>query len=107
LEKCAAGVGAELLKIGRILDVCWVASSFRAVKAVWNNYAALFAHFSYASIDSGLDSKDRSQFKGMATKISSSSFVLNLGLVYDALQELSDLSESLQAESVNLPRHMG
>lgn len=33
LEKCAADVGSELLKIGRVLDVRWVASSFRAVKA--------------------------------------------------------------------------
>ena len=32
------------------MDVRWVASSFRAVKAVWNNYAALFAHFLCASI---------------------------------------------------------
>jgi len=41
LEKCAADVGTELLKIGRIIDVRWVASSFRTVKAVWNDYAAL------------------------------------------------------------------
>jgi len=59
LEKCAADVGAELLKIGRVLDVRWVAS-FRAVKAVWNNYAALFAHFSCASTDSSVDSKEGS-----------------------------------------------
>ena len=104
LEQCAADVGAELLKIGRVLDVRWVASSFRAVKAVWNNYAALFAHFSSASTDNTLDSKERAQFKGLATKISSSTFLSNLGLMYDALQELSDLSESLQAESINLPK---
>jgi len=36
-----------LLKIGRILDVCWGASSFHTVKSVWNDYAALFGtcHF--------------------------------------------------------------
>ena len=84
LEKCAADVGAELLKIGRVLDARWVAS-FRAVKAVWNNYAALFAHFSSASTDNTLDSKDSAQFKGLATKISSSTFLSNLGLMYDAL----------------------
>jgi len=104
LEKCAADVGAELLKIDRVLDVRWVASSFRAVNAVWNNYAALFAHFSSACTDSSLDSKERAQFKGLAVKISSSAFLLNLGLMYNALQELSDLSESLQAESLNLPK---
>ena len=57
-----------------------------------------------ACTDSSLDSKERAQFKGLAAKISSSAFLLNLGLMCDALQELSDLSESLQAESINLPK---
>jgi hypothetical protein len=35
LEQCAAEVGNALPKIGRILGVRWVASSFRFVKAVW------------------------------------------------------------------------
>lgn len=102
LERVAVEVGVALLKIGRVLDVRWVASSFRTVKAVWTSYPALYGHFSQAATDASLDSKDRAQFKGLAGKLSSSSFLLNLGLMYDALEELSDLSESLQADSINL-----
>src|ERR1700731_3693645 len=49
------GVSSELetqiLRIGRILDVRWVASSFMTVRAVWVSHAALAAHFKHASED--------------------------------------------------------
>ena len=102
LESAAAEVGVALLKIGRVLDVRWVASSFRTVRAVRVSYPALYMHFCQAATDTSLDSKDRAQYKGFAAKLSSSAFFLNLGLMYDALQELSDLSESLHADSLNL-----
>jgi hypothetical protein len=102
LEVCAAGIEGELLKIGRVLDVRWVASSYRAVKAVWISYPALHAHFSTACADPHRDSKERAQFKGLATKLSNSSFLLNLALMLDALEELSDLSEALQAADINV-----
>ena len=104
LQQCAAEVGSELLKIGRVLDVRWVASSHRAVKAVWVSYTALYAHFEKASVDNSLDSKERSQYKGMATKLQSPVFLKNLAVMLDALEELADLSESLQAESMSLPK---
>jgi len=72
------------------------------VQAVWVSYLALYIHFCQAATDTSLDSKDRAPYKGLAAKLSSSAFLLNLGLMYDALQELSDLSESLQADSLNL-----
>jgi hypothetical protein len=102
LEQSAASLGVELLKIGKVLDVRWVASSFRTVRAVWVSYAALYKHFSSAADDTSLDSKDRAQFKGLAAKLSSSTFLLNLALMYDALEELSELSESLQADSISV-----
>ena len=102
LERVAAEVGVALLKIGRVLDVRWVASSFRTVRAVWVSYPALHSHFCQAATDTCLDSKDKAQYEGLAAKLSSAAFLLNLGLTYDALEELSDLSESLQADSVNL-----
>ena len=71
LPQCAAEVGCELLKIGRVLDVRWVAPTYRAVKAVWVSYVALYTlHFDKASADNSLDSKERSQYKGMASKLS-------------------------------------
>lgn len=104
LETCAGELGVQLLKIGKILDVRWVASSFRTVRAVWVNYCALHAHFTSASSDQKLDSKERAQYKGMADKLSSTAFLLNLALMFDALEELSELSESLQADSITLPK---
>ena len=104
LQKCAANVNAELLKIGKILGTRWVASSFRTVKAVWVSYSALFAHFGEASNDKSLDGKEKATFSGLARKLQTKSFLLNLALMVDALQELSDLSESLQAQSITLPR---
>jgi len=77
-----------LLKIGRVLDVRWVASSLRTVRAVWVSYPALYNHFSQAATDVSLDSKERAQYNGLAAKLSSSTFLLNLGLMYDALEEL-------------------
>ena len=104
LERCASELGTQMLKIGRVLDVRWVASSFRTIHAVWNNYAALHAHFSQAASDPRLDSKERSQYRGLATKLSSRVFLLNLSLMHDALEELKVLSESLQASSIEVHR---
>ena len=46
LGECAKEVETQLYRIGRILDVRWVASSCHSVKAVWQSYPALFLHFS-------------------------------------------------------------
>jgi len=66
LDKCAAQIGAELHKIGRVLDVRWVASSSRTVRAVWTCYPALLAHFVQSAGDYTLDSKEHAQYRGMA-----------------------------------------
>jgi len=102
LEKVVAELGVQLHKIGRVLDVRWSASSFRAVKAVWSSYAAIHGHFVEASNDQELDGRERAKFSGLAKKLSSAVFLRNLALLYDALQELGDLSESLQAASITI-----
>jgi hypothetical protein len=45
LQVCAATLYVQLLKTGRILSTHWVASSFRCVSAVWQDYEALVLHF--------------------------------------------------------------
>jgi hypothetical protein len=105
LERCASEIGSELNKIGRVLDVRWVASSFRAVDAVWISYGALHSHFSQQSINyNDLDSKERATYSGLRSKLESPVFLKNLALMSDALEELSDLSECLQADSMDLPK---
>lgn len=49
LDKSCVEVGIEMKKIGRVLNVCWSASSFRTIKAIgiiWNNYPGIYLHVS-------------------------------------------------------------
>lgn len=102
LQQVSNELDINLQKIGRILGVRWVASSFRAVHAVWVSYSALYKHFHNASQDESRDSTDKTKFQGLARKLSSSEFLRNLGLLCDALEELKELSEALQARSMTL-----
>ena len=79
-----------------------MASSFRCVSAVWTSYEALVQHFKEASNDPSRDSKDKSTFSGLLNKITETNFILDLGLMADALQELSELSEVLQHRNADL-----
>lgn len=102
LRACANLLEAQLVKIGRVLSTRWVASSFRSVSAVWTSYEALVSHFEGASKDPTRDSKEKSMFEGLLKKITDTNFILDLGLMADALQELSELSEALQHRNVDL-----
>ena len=79
LAECASELEVQLHRIGRILDVRWVASSCRTVRAVWKSYAALHSHFVQKASDMSNDSKERSKFSGMAKKLESPVFLQNLG----------------------------
>ena len=100
LQEAAQIVESELLKIGRILDVRWVASSYRAASAVMKSYPALAEHFKAASLDNSRDGREKSKYSGLLSYLTSRNFVLNLALMADALQELSTLSLALQSRQV-------
>ncbi|ROL46651.1 E3 SUMO-protein ligase KIAA1586 [Anabarilius grahami] len=85
-----------------VLEIRWVASSFRTVKAVWTMYAALYNHLTAASRDVRRNSSERRMYDGLAAKLSSVAFVKNFGLMMDALEELKNLSEALQARYITL-----
>lgn len=102
LHTVANELGVQLLKIGRVLDTRWVASSFRTVSAVWENYEVLANHFMAAKQDQTRDSADRCKYDGLMRKLTTTSFVLDLSLMCDALQELSEISEELQHRDVDL-----
>jgi hAT family C-terminal dimerisation region len=75
------------------------------VRAVWDNFEALAAHF-HASSDptsTQFEKELRSKFGGLHTKLCSPQFVEDLGLMYDCLEELKSLSESLQRRNMNIP----
>lgn len=103
LSECAKELEVQLMRIGRVLDVRWVASSCRTVKAVWRSYEALFAHFTSKLDSTSLDSRERAKFSGMIKKLQNPIFIQNLGLMFDALEELSDLSLALQKADITLP----
>lgn len=102
LSICASELEVQILKIGRILSTRWVASSFRSVYAVWENYEILVKHFTKAQSDNTRDARDRSMYSGLLDKITSSGFILDLALMCDALQELSELSLELQSRDINM-----
>jgi hypothetical protein len=88
LAQCADELDVMLNKIGRILDVRWVSSSFRTVRAIWRSYDAVHSHFKRQSIDSSVDSREKAKFIGLAKKLESPACNKNLGLMFDALQDL-------------------
>jgi hypothetical protein len=92
------------LKVGRVLDVRWVASSFRAVEIVWKTFAALYNHLHNSSKDNLRDRKSRSKYLGLCKRLGSPEFVLDLALMCDILKELSYLSRELQSHSITLLR---
>jgi hypothetical protein len=69
---------------------------------VWQDYEALVLHFEKAKSDQTGDKKDRCTYQGLLKKITSVEFVLDLGLMCDALQELSELSLDLQHRDIDL-----
>ncbi|XP_060882119.1 E3 SUMO-protein ligase KIAA1586-like [Metopolophium dirhodum] len=96
LKKECAELDVLFLKIGRVLTVRWVASSFRAVQVIWKTYPALYQHLSTASKDDSRDTKSRSKYLGLCKRLESIEFVLDLALMCDVLLELSNLSKELQ-----------
>ena len=99
LKGIAENLDVQLLKIGKVLSTRWVASSYRTVLAVWNNYEALYGHFKAKSVVNG---KQSAMYEGLNKRIQSSEFLIDLALMYDVLFELSELSESLQNRSMNI-----
>jgi hypothetical protein len=102
LKECAKQVEEQVRKIGRLFDIRWIASSYRTVSAVWDNYQALCTHFREASCDMGRQSKERAMFLGLLKRIHSPEFLVDLGVMYDALFELSSLSELLQHRGTSI-----
>lgn len=90
------------LKIGRVLSVRWVASSWRAVNVVWKIFPALYNHLYTASNDSNRDSKTKNKYIGLLKKLASPEFVNDLAIMCDVLQELSNLSIELQSRTITL-----
>jgi hypothetical protein len=102
LESVALQLSIRLNSVGRVLGTLWVSSSAHSVRTIWNNYAALYKNFREASMDQNRTSSERAQYEDLKRKFSDSNFVLNIGLMLDALTELEHLSLKLQDRKVTL-----
>ena len=103
LEECCNSIALQCLAIGRVLNVRWVASSLRTIKAVWIQYPALYKHFSDSANDKSRSTKDKSTYEGLRARLTSNQFVSNMGIMYDALVELADVSLQLQRREMTFP----
>ena len=86
-------LGQNILKIGRVLGPRWASCSLRSALAVWRDYPALYIYFS-----------TNTKYSGMASRLCNKNFLRDLALMIDILQEVSLLSNALQARSITLFR---
>lgn len=102
LSEISRDLDLQLKKVGKIFTVRWIASSFRAIKALWNDYPALYSHFKKLSEDKSIKSTDRATYQGIVKKLSTREFVEDVAIVKDCLAQLSLLSEALQRQQTSL-----
>lgn len=86
-------LGLQIVKIGRVLGPRWAACSLRSALAVWRVYPALYKYFS-----------SETKHSGMAARLCNKYFLNDLALMLDILQEISLLSNALQARCLTLFR---
>jgi len=86
LFKISEMLGQQILNIGRVLGPRWGACCLRSALAVWRAYPALYKYFS-----------SEAKHSGMAARLCNKYFLEKLALMIDILQEISLLSNALQA----------
>lgn len=102
LKEAALALETRLLQIGKIFTIRWVASSFKTVKAVWQDFPALAKQLKEASEDPKRTDADRRQFSGLHNQLVSKGFVADLACMKDVLRELQSLSLKLQRRDTTL-----
>ncbi|KAF3836812.1 hypothetical protein F7725_004276, partial [Dissostichus mawsoni] len=93
LKEAAAELNMEILKIGQIFTIRWVASSFKTVKAVWKDFPALALHFKTSSENASRNDLERQKYKGLLKHLTNSGFMEDLAVMKDILQPVSQAAE--------------
>ena len=96
LQSAAKELSVQIFKIGQVFDVRWLMSSYSAIHAIWRDLAPLQSHMACLSTDGATAAKDRAKFVGLHRKLQTWKVVAELGLLRDALHELSWFSLHLQ-----------
>jgi hypothetical protein len=94
----------QFVKVGRVLGMRWVSSSFKRVKAVWTSLGALHSHLTNSLEDTAIDANLKSTFISLLKRLGSPEFLLNPGVMYDTLQELFMQCNELQTQLTTLSR---
>lgn len=96
-QDCAAGRKMQLLKSSSSsnIDFCLVDSHERSIKAICNAYPSPEQIFHWCIQVTSRDSKHGAKHSGLRNILTSAAFVYNLGIMYDAVSELCDLSKHL------------
>ena len=81
----AWSLGIEMKKIGKIVDVRWLSSSYRTVDVVYSSVPTLAAQLALAGKDKTSTVKIRVKAKGMVKKLHSWIFLAELALIRDIL----------------------
>ncbi|KAL2096749.1 hypothetical protein ACEWY4_005956 [Coilia grayii] len=102
LEKAAADLNMQILKIGKIFTIRWVASSFNTIKAVLKDFPVLARHFTIASEDDTCSGAERNKYAGLLKHLTSTGFLSDLAVMKDILRELQGLSLRLQRRDTSL-----
>ena len=77
-------------------------SLYRAVKALWSQYHALYAHFKKLSEDKSMKSAEHASYLRIVKKLSTTEFVEDVAVVKICLAEVSLLSEAFQKPQISL-----
>ncbi|XP_034290226.1 E3 SUMO-protein ligase KIAA1586-like [Pantherophis guttatus] len=90
LSKISEELELEIINIGAVLGRRWAACSLRSALAVWHAYPALH-HYFYSN-----------ENFGMAARLENIYFITDLALMIDILNEISLLSNALQARNIDI-----
>uniref|UniRef100_UPI00358F1FC4 E3 SUMO-protein ligase KIAA1586-like n=1 Tax=Myxine glutinosa TaxID=7769 RepID=UPI00358F1FC4 len=101
LEECAKELETQVLQMKRVLDTRWTPSSFRALRALWNNYKVLHKHFTDES-NTGKSNTETATYSGLKATLETDAFIHSLAVMLDAISEISELSLILQSESTTI-----
>jgi hypothetical protein len=97
-------IGLQFDKVGRVLEMRWMSSSFKTVKAVWTSFGALYSHFTNSLKDTTIDANLKSTFISLRKRLGSPKLLLDLGLKYVILQEICMLSSELRTQMTTLSK---
>ena len=67
--------------IGKIFTVRWIGSSYRAIKALRDDYPALYTHFKKFLEDMSIKPTERATYQGIVKNLSTREFVEDVAVV--------------------------